>query len=197
VTKSNSASRAVVETDDLRIDQLDGPVIRPACTERDRRRVFDLLMAAYGKYQWILPQAATVIPLTEIFDLRRRVARDQVLLAEEGDRVTAVAVWDPTPSEQDPFWPRHWARLRIIAVEPGPPSLERGRRLLDRCAAEARACGAIALGLHLARPAGVPAFAGLPLRRAPHLDYVIGTDDGMWETERMPVLAYAWSLPVD
>jgi hypothetical protein len=167
--------------------------VRTAVTDGDHQAAFDLLVAGYGRYQWIMPSAALVIRSSDMFQIELRFRQGGVLLADVGGRIVGAALCHFNPHDEDPAWPRRWASLRAAAMAPSDASFTLGRALVDGCAAAARARGLAALCLHLAEMSGRGRDAqALGLVRAPSLDFAADTPpapDYGW-----PVRAYVLSL---
>jgi hypothetical protein len=167
--------------------------VRTAVSDMDHQAAFDLLVAGYGRYQWVMPSAAMVIRSADMFQLDTRFREGGVMVAEAGGRVVGAALCHFDPHAEDPAWPRNWASLRAAAMAASDGSFELGRVLVEGCARAARAHGAVALVLHLAEMSARGRDAeAMRLVRSPALDFAIdaqpATDYG-W-----PVRAYVLSL---
>ncbi|MGH2718720.1 MAG: GNAT family N-acetyltransferase [Actinomycetota bacterium] len=106
-------------------------------------------------------------------DLRSRLEVAQVLVAEAGAGLTGTVTLLPDGQHyQMPGWPKEWAVVRLLAVDPAARARGAGRRLVAVCIARARDLGAPAIGLHTAEfmhPAQ-RVYTGFGFERVPALD---------------------------
>jgi GNAT superfamily N-acetyltransferase len=166
-------------------------------TAGDRKQIFEVLLAAFGPYRWVMPGPAFAAYVGDLFDAGADGSAGAFVVATRGDRILGVAVYDPNGVDRNPAWPHRWASLRAVAVLPEARRMGIGQMLLSACAGYARARGAAVLCLH------VPEFTipvmglseRLGLDRAPHLDFDLAVDA---ELEARPGrAARAYVLPLE
>jgi ribosomal protein S18 acetylase RimI-like enzyme len=71
-----------------------------------------------------------------------------LMVAEDGGRVSGSVAYYPPGRSTPAIFPRDWASLRALAVDPSLRSRGIGRRLTEACVERARQDGAEIIGLH-------------------------------------------------
>lgn len=123
-----------IDIRDARLDELD--------------EVSLLLAEAYQQYADDLPSAAWQGYLNDIKDVRGRLDRAELIVAEtDGRLVGSVTLYlNSRQSYQD--WPDDWAVVRLLAVLPDYRGRGIGRALMEECRRRCRRSGGSTIGLH-------------------------------------------------
>ncbi|MBL9036053.1 MAG: GNAT family N-acetyltransferase [Rhodospirillaceae bacterium] len=103
----------------------------------------------------------------------------------------------PDAASEELGWPKGWAGLRALAVDPAARGHGLGRRLIEAAISRARAIGAPILALHNApfQAAARRLYLDLGFTRCPQYDFDVGDMPGIAGTgERMRVEALTLNL---
>lgn len=122
-------------------------IIRDALSE-DVPAIDALVSAAYGEFAPSLEPGGWARMKQSLAAAGFVAGGAALMVAEDGGRVAgSVAYYAPGRSTPAIF-PRDWASLRALAVDPGLRSRGIGRRLTEACIQRARQDGAAVIGLH-------------------------------------------------
>lgn len=132
--------------------------IRPARAD-DLDAVARVLCAAFEPYRWAAStpaeREALDRHLTEVADVGSIVGESELFVASAADRIVGAAMLEPPNRPGPPLpgpcakpWPRAWASLRRLGVEPAYRGRGVGSMLVDARLARARELGATAALLH-------------------------------------------------
>ena len=142
-----------------------------AADPADHGAIRDVIQRAYQQYESTLPPAVFRAYLTDLTDLDSRSGAD-LLVAEVGFEIAGAVTYYRNASAEGLGWPRRWAGVRALAVDPAHRGLGVARLLMQTCVDRALAAGAPVVCLHTASfmPAAVGLYEGLDFRRAPDYD---------------------------
>ena len=173
-------------------------VVREA-EEHELDRVLEILRVANAEFELVLPPAFYRAYLANVLDVRGRLGRSQLFVAEQsgGGRVVGAITLYPDAAEEGWGWPPQWAGIRAVAVEPSARGLGIGRSLTDACIDRSRVLGSLSVCLHTApfMQAAIRMYERLGFHRAPEFDGDAGAMFKSAATEpRIPALAYRLDL---
>jgi ribosomal protein S18 acetylase RimI-like enzyme len=108
-----------------------------------------LLRDAYKQYQNIIPTEAWKSYLEDITDVKSRLGKSDLIIAELNHRLAGSVTLYLDGSQSFPeAWPRGWAVVRLLAVRPEYRGRGIGRTLMDECIRRCRQAKVAAIGLH-------------------------------------------------
>ena len=159
------------------------PDIRDA-REDELDEVADVIAVAYAQYGTVAGndpklKASFDEYRAEQRDVRSRLADSQLIVAEDGGRITgSVTFYPPGSDKKAEGWPPEYAAIRLLAVHPDARGAGLGRLLTEECLRRARSLGAPVVGLHTARIMEVAQamYERMGFTRFPENDFHI-TDD--------------------
>jgi ribosomal protein S18 acetylase RimI-like enzyme len=108
-----------------------------------------LLRDAYKQYQNIIPTEAWKSYLEDITDVKSRLGKSDLIIAELNHRLAGSVTLYLDGSQSFPeAWPRGWAVVRLLAVRPEYRGRGIGRTLMDECIHRCHQAKVTAIGLH-------------------------------------------------
>lgn len=108
-----------------------------------------LLRIAYQQYETFIPSGAWQSYLEDILDVRSRLAEAELIVAElKSQLVGTVTLYSNVPYSSDAVWPKDWAGIRLLAVDPRYRRRGIGRALIDEGVRRCREKGTAIIGLH-------------------------------------------------
>lgn len=162
--------------------------------------VADLLLRANREYRAVLPAPVYRAYLDNLGALMRDPAmleQCEILVVGPSGGVQGCVAFLPEAGRGGFNWPRGWAGLRALAVDPGARGLGLGRRLAEAAIGRARAIGSSVICLHNAA-FQMPArrlYLDLGFARAPQHDFDAADFPAFSpEGESQPVQAFALRL---
>ena len=157
---SEHSSANALQVRDARPDELD--------------EVAGLMRDAYLQYRDSLPAEAWEGYQQDIMDVRSRLRRSVLIVAElKGKPAGAVTLFLKGSGSAGEGWPRGWAGIRLLAVPPAYRGHGIGRALMEECIRRCRAKGVRTIGLHTSEmmAAAVHIYEGMGFKRAPEHDF--------------------------
>jgi ribosomal protein S18 acetylase RimI-like enzyme len=136
-----------------------------------------LLKHVYSEYRPHFPTHAWERYLSEILDVRSRLADSALIVAtSDGGLVGTVGFYLDASLSSLERWPSGWASIRTLAVRGEARRRGVGAALALECLRRGRAQRAQAIGLHTASfmTAATRLYERLGFRRAPEFDIEIG-----------------------
>ena len=113
--------------------------------------VAQLLQAAYQQYEKFMPADAWQFYLSDIVDVRGRMAESDLIVAEvNGKLAGTITLYLGGRNQTVGNWPVGWAGARLLAVGPEYRGKGIGRALMDECIRRCRESGIKTIGLHTA-----------------------------------------------
>jgi len=162
-----------------RYEAMTSTSIRPAQpSEIEAAR--SVLNAAYSQYKAMFPAENWDPYLADILDIEGRSEVSELLIAERrGAIVGCVSLYPPGapmsyPSDEfSEHWPREWAAIRLLAVDPSARGEGIGRALTRVCIERSVTAGAPAIGLHTTKEMAVAQsmYERMGFERAPEYDF--------------------------
>jgi len=155
----------------------------------------DVIRRAYQQYESSLPPAVFRAYLADLTDLESRSDAD-LLVAEVGSDIAGAVTYYRNASAEGLGWPRRWAGVRALAVDPAHRGRGVARLLMQACVDRAVAAGAPVVCLHTGSfmPSAVGLYERMDFRRAPDYDIDVtarlGVDGGT-------VMAIAYTQSTD
>ena len=130
-----------------------------------------LIRDAYQQYQRGLPSDAWAAYLRDITDVRSRLDKAEVIVAELDGRLVGTITLYTDASEDR--WPPGWASLRILAVHPAYRRRGIGQALMEECLRRCRKRGIALVGLRTtkAMDVGRRMYERMGFVRAPEFDF--------------------------
>jgi predicted N-acetyltransferase YhbS len=164
--------------------------------EPDHPAIRDVLAAAYQEYEPDLPPGGLEFYLSDLLDLEGRAGTSSLLVAERRGRIAGTVTFFPDAASEGLGWPRGWAGLRALGVDPALRGLGIGLRLMRECFDRARAHGAPVLCLHTAAfmTAAVTMYEAMGFERAPEHDFDPADFYDGGPDESITVIAYRIDL---
>lgn len=151
--------------------------VAPECLVRSARAseidtVISVFHAANVQYAEVLPRDLYDAFMTNVLDVRRRMADSQLFVAELDGRVAGAITYYPDASLEALGWPPHWAGIRTVNVAPAARGRGLGRALVQTCIDRARMQGATGICLHTAdfMEAAVAMYERMGFVRCPEYD---------------------------
>jgi ribosomal protein S18 acetylase RimI-like enzyme len=144
---------------------------------RDLDEVARLLGDVYGVFRAHFPPEAWGRYIHEIVDVRSRLGRSELIVAERAGRLVGTIGFYPEASHSAlERWPRRWASIRTLGVRADSRRQGVGVALARECVRRARDRGVRAIGLHTASYLmdATRLYERLGFRRAPEFDIEIG-----------------------
>ena len=112
-------------------------------------RVAQLLKAAYQQYEKFMPADAWQFYLSDIVDVRGRMAESELLVAVvNGKLAGTVTLYLGGRNRTEGNWPAGWAMARLLGVDPEYRNKGIGHALIDECIRRCRDSGIKTIGLH-------------------------------------------------
>jgi ribosomal protein S18 acetylase RimI-like enzyme len=136
--------------------------------------VSKLLRAAYLQYEKSMPADVWQGYLEDITDIRSRLAMAELVVAElDGCLVGSVTLYSNASYASEAGWPRGWAGIRLLAVDPAYRRRGIGGALMDECIRRCRERGIAVLGLHTTEIMDVARrmYERMGFRRVPEYDF--------------------------
>jgi ribosomal protein S18 acetylase RimI-like enzyme len=170
-------------------------IVREA-EERDVEPAVGVLRVANIEFRPLLPPAFFRAYLSNVLDVRSRLGKARLFVAEqsEGGFVVGAITLYPDASTEPWGWPAGWAGIRAVAVHPDARRLGIGRRLTETCIERAGALGAPTICLHTApfMQAAIEMYERLGFRRAPEFDRDARemVDSAVTTEPKIPALAF-------
>lgn len=133
-----------------------------------------LIRDAYLEYRPALPPEAWEGYQQDMMDVRSRLKRSALIVAEMDGRLAgAVTLFLKGSGSSGEGWPRGWAGIRLLAVPPAFRGHGIGRALMEECIRRCRAKGIRTIGLHTSEimAAAVHLYEGMGFQRAPEHDF--------------------------
>lgn len=163
-----------------------------------------LLLRANAEYRAVLPPAI----FRAYRDNLRALALDpsaqedcEILVIGDGGGLLGAIAFFPDAAREGPGlprgWPKRWAGLRALAVDPAARGHGLGRRLAEAAIGRAQAIGAPVICLHNAafQAAARRLYLDLGFTRCPQFDFDAGGAlDSGGAGERVPIEAFALRL---
>jgi predicted N-acetyltransferase YhbS len=167
--------------------------VRPA-TGADHGRIRELIARAYKQYEATLPAAVFRAYMIDLTDLDARTDAD-LLVAETDSQIVGTVTYYADASAEGFGWPRGWAGVRALAVDPAHRGLGIAGCLMETCIDRAYAGGAPVVCLHTGNfmPAAVGLYEGLDFRRTPTHDVDVTARLGA-EGDAVVAMAYTRTL---
>jgi ribosomal protein S18 acetylase RimI-like enzyme len=110
-----------------------------------------LLKDAYQQYENIIHPEAWKSYLEDIMDVRSRLGKSDLIIAELNHRLAGAVTLYLDGSHSFPeAWPRGWAVVRLLAVHPEYRGQDIGRALMEECIHRCHQAKVAAIGLHTA-----------------------------------------------
>lgn len=162
--------------------------------------VADLLLRANRDYRDLLPAPLYRAYRDDLCALVRDPAmleQCEILVMGPSGAVTGCAAFFPDAGRQGLGWPRGWAGLRALAVDPDARGMGLGRRLVEAAIGRARAIGREAVGLHSApfQAAARRLYRDLGFVRCPQYDVdAAGLPISASPADRLPLQAFTLRL---
>ena len=150
--------------------------VRPSEIEPAR----SILDAAYSQYKTMFPPENWGPYLADILDIEGRSEVSELLIAERNNSIVGcISLYPPGAQMSYPsdnysaHWPREWAAIRLLAVDPSARGEGIGRALTQVCIERAVAAGAPAIGLHTTKEMAVAQsmYERMGFERAPEYDF--------------------------
>jgi len=107
-----------------------------------------LLKDAYRQYENIIRPEAWQSYLEDIVDVRSRLGKSDLIVAELDYRLAGCVTLYLDLSSFPEAWPRDWAVVRLLAVHPEYRGKGIGRALMEECIRRCRQSKVAAIGLH-------------------------------------------------
>lgn len=161
----------------------------------DHGAVRDVIRRAYAQYAPSLAPDVFRAYLDDLTDVDSRRGAD-LLVAEAGTEIVGAVTYYRNASAEGLGWPRRWAGVRALAVDPAHRGLGIAPLLMRTCVDRAIAAGAPVVCLHTASfmPAAVALYERLDFRRAPDYDIDVTPLLGV---SGDPVMAIAYTQSTD
>jgi ribosomal protein S18 acetylase RimI-like enzyme len=161
----------------------------------DHPAVREVLAAAYRQFASAARPSVFEPYLANILDVEARARTGRLLVAERAGRILGTVTFYPDPSAFRFGWPRGWAYIRALGVDPATRGQGVGRLLMEACLDRARRAGAPVLCLHTAEfmAAAIALYERMGFRRTPAFDFDAAKDLGGGK-HPAPFLAYRLGL---
>jgi GNAT superfamily N-acetyltransferase len=133
-----------------------------------------LLKAAYQEYEDFIPSGAWQSYIEDIMDVRSRLEKADLIIAEMNRQlVGTVTLYLKVSRFSEEQWPKGWAGIRLLAVDPGHRELGIGRALMEECVRRCREHGIRKIGLHTTEVMKVARrmYEQMGFTRAPESDF--------------------------
>ena len=133
-----------------------------------------LLRTAYQQYETFIPSGAWQSYLEDILDVRSRLAEAELIVAElKSQLVGTVTLYSNVPYLPETVWPKDWAGIRLLAVDPKYRRRGIGRALIDEGVRRCREQGTAIIGLHTTEIMDVARrmYERMGFMRVPNFDF--------------------------
>jgi ribosomal protein S18 acetylase RimI-like enzyme len=108
-----------------------------------------LLKDAYQQYENIIHPEAWKSYLEDIMDVRSRLGKSDLIIAELNHRLAGAVTLYLDGSHSFPeAWPKGWAVVRLLAVRPEYRGQGIGHALMEECIRRCRQAKIASIGLH-------------------------------------------------
>ena len=166
-----------------------------AADPADHGAIRAVIRGAYAQYAPILSPAVFRAYLEDLTDLDPRSGAE-LLVAEVSSEIAGAVTYYRNASAEGLGWPRRWAGVRALAVDPAHRGLGVARLLMRTCIDRAVAASAPVVCLHTASfmPAAVGLYEAMDFRRAPDYDIDVTPRLGV---SGDPVMAIAYTQSTD
>jgi predicted N-acetyltransferase YhbS len=160
-------------------------------TRHDIPQITEVTRRAYEEFA---PTLGGVYPryLADLLDVRRRLGAGAVLVAEAGGRVVGTATLYTDGGRTGFGWPRGWAVIRAVAVDPDARGSGAGNALVRACTERALRAGRDELCLHTAEfmTEAIALYESHGFRRDPRFDVEATEHLGAEGPDPVTVVAY-------
>jgi ribosomal protein S18 acetylase RimI-like enzyme len=108
-----------------------------------------VLRAAFQQYENFIPSGVWQSYLEDILDVRSRLAEAELIVAVLNKQIVGtVTLYSNVSRILKASWPKGWAGIRLLAVDPRCRRQGIGRALMDECVRRCRGQGIVTIGLH-------------------------------------------------
>ena len=133
-----------------------------------------LLRTAYQQYENLIPPRAWQSYLENILDVRSRLVEAELIVAELNSQlVGTVTLYTNVPYSSKAVWPKDWAGIRLLAVNPIYRRWGIGRALMGECFRRCHDQGIATIGLHTTKIMDVARriYEQMGFARVPEFDF--------------------------
>ncbi|MFC2068168.1 GNAT family N-acetyltransferase [Chloroflexota bacterium] len=137
-------------------------------------KVSRLLLTAFQQYENFIPSAAWQSYLENILDVRSRLAEAELIVAKLNTQlVGTVTLYLNISYSSVVVWPKNWAGIRLLAVDPRYRGQGVGRALMDECVRRCCDQGITTIGLHTTKIMDVARgmYEQMGFTRIPEFDF--------------------------
>ena len=125
----------IVRISDARLEQLDEGCL--------------VLRAAFRQYENLIPSGVWQSYLEDILDVRSRLSEAELIVAGLNNQIVGtVTLYSNVSRLSKTAWPKGWAGIRLLAVDPRYRKRGIGHGLIDECIFRCRERGIATIGLH-------------------------------------------------
>ncbi len=108
-----------------------------------------VLRAAFQQYKNFIPSGVWQYYLEDILDVRSRLAEAALIVAGLNNQIVGtVTLYSNVSCLSKAAWPKGWAGIRLLAVDPRYRKRGIGHALMDECICRCRGRGIVTIGLH-------------------------------------------------
>lgn len=138
--------------------------------------VADLLLRANREYRGVMPDSiyrAYTDNLRALMSDPGKLEQCEIMIVGQSGAILGCIALYPDAGLEDLNWPKGWAGLRALAVDPAARGLGLGRRLAEAAIGRARAIGNSVICLHNAafQPRARRLYLDLGFVRCPQYDF--------------------------
>ncbi len=136
-------------------------------------KVSELIKLSYSEYKEEMPPDAWNFYLESITDVRSRMYKSQLIVAESGEELAGTVTLYINAEDSNENWPKGWAAIRLLAVHPGFRRLGVARTLMEECLERCREHGIATVGLHTTKIMSIALrmYENMGFIRAPEFDF--------------------------